>query len=399
MSRPLWVALVLACATGIGLGEGAINTSPVLTDVVRLHQAKVDDSVILAYVQTAPKTPLDANQILELRDAGISDQVVVALLNGGGANAQPASPAPIAPAPSPDYSAQTPPQYAPMALETPTTIVEAPTVEYIGYNGYPYNDWYWGSGWGLGWGLGFGIGWGWGGYWGCGWGYPSYCYNNPWHGCYGHPWYGHGYGYSGYGHGYANQGHGGGYPPGHPYGSRNGGQPNGHNPSSRPTGGIAHSGGGTAATGGNRTAQWQGARTQSGQWSGTTGTRTRPTLARPGTTTTSVSRATTTHNWSNRAVYPGGTQRMASSGWQGSVSRQAYGGYRGASTSRSFSSSPSWGGGSRSSGFYGGGARAGGSGSSYGGRSSMGGFSGGGGHGGGGFSGHGGGGGGGGGHR
>jgi hypothetical protein len=144
-----------------------------VSQIVQLAQAKVSDSTILTFIQNSGNSyGLDANQIIYLRQNGVSDAVVSAMLN------QPKNVAASQPASQP--SAQT------VTAATPavTTYVQSPpsssvyvipdtqTYYYDSYYQpyYPYYGPYYG------WGypavsLSFGVGGRWGGgYHGGGWG-------------------------------------------------------------------------------------------------------------------------------------------------------------------------------------------------------------------------------------
>ena len=78
--------------------------------ILKLSQAKVTDDVIIAYIHNSGSSyGLDADQIIYLRQQGISDKVLTTML----AQPRPASvPAPAAPVPVNSYPAQTPVAYA-----------------------------------------------------------------------------------------------------------------------------------------------------------------------------------------------------------------------------------------------------------------------------------------------
>ena len=115
--------------------------SPAAAEVVRLAEAGTSEDVILAYIQndTAP-FDLSADQILYLRDVGVSSPVITAMLSrdttlkGQGA---------AAPAPMP---AQAPPPAAveaPLVPQTPVEYVSSPPPE-VGYfydDLSPYGTW------------------------------------------------------------------------------------------------------------------------------------------------------------------------------------------------------------------------------------------------------------------
>jgi hypothetical protein len=58
--------------------------APGVEDVVKLAQAQVGDRLILSYVESSPTVySLDANQVVYLRNAGVSEAVVTAMLDKG----------------------------------------------------------------------------------------------------------------------------------------------------------------------------------------------------------------------------------------------------------------------------------------------------------------------------
>jgi hypothetical protein len=151
----------------------APGLSPATAQVLQLSQAKVSDSTIITFVQNSGSMyGLDASQIVYLKQQGISDGVINAMLNQRTVLAASAAQQP----PPPDYSAQS-------ATPAPITTVDQPTTPapssvyvvpdtqtyyydnwsypYYSY-GYPY--YYYGYGWPAYWGWG-----GYGGWRGGGW--------------------------------------------------------------------------------------------------------------------------------------------------------------------------------------------------------------------------------------
>src|SRR6185369_12351351 len=57
-----------------------INVSPALAEVIRLAQSGTDESVVIAYVQKAPPYQVTGDEIIYLRDLGISDTIVKSLI-------------------------------------------------------------------------------------------------------------------------------------------------------------------------------------------------------------------------------------------------------------------------------------------------------------------------------
>ena len=113
--------------------------APGVADIARMAQAKVSDSVILAYINNSGTVyNLDANQIIYLRDIGVSEPVLSAMLDQRQKYAtQPTNPAPQpespAPAPATDY-AQPQTSYA----EPAPAAAPVSTVYVIPYNGAGY---------------------------------------------------------------------------------------------------------------------------------------------------------------------------------------------------------------------------------------------------------------------
>jgi hypothetical protein len=148
----------------------ASATVPQLSDgeaqIVQLAQAKISEGTIIAYIKNSGNSyPLDANQIIYLRQQGISDAVITTMLNQprpGVAVATPTTPAPQ-PAASTAYSGQV------------STATVAPTVTYVQtvpdttyyyqpyYQPYYYPAYAWYPP------VSFSFGWGWGGGHGGGW--------------------------------------------------------------------------------------------------------------------------------------------------------------------------------------------------------------------------------------
>jgi hypothetical protein len=166
-------------------GQAAVSVPPpqrsyAVSQVMQLNQAKVGDDTIIAYVRnTNTGYSLDANQIIFLRQQGVSEAVITAMLN------QPRSG--VASAPQPAPAAQPPAAVASSGGSTamynstiaaqPTATV-APTVTYVQtvptYYSYPYSYPYYypysyGYGWYPGVSIGFGFRGGWGGGWHGGW--------------------------------------------------------------------------------------------------------------------------------------------------------------------------------------------------------------------------------------
>jgi hypothetical protein len=174
-----------------------------VSQVIELEQAKIGDDTVIAYIRSSGNNyNLSANDILYLRQQGVSDTVLTAMLTQPRANvamassySQAAAPAPQYSEPAPQYSAPAPAAgpdtstygydaapaapvtyvqsapttyYYPSSYYYPYSYYNYPSYSYYGYYGWP-RPWY---GWGWGW---WGGGWHWGAGWHGGW-------NTGWHG-------------------------------------------------------------------------------------------------------------------------------------------------------------------------------------------------------------------------
>ena len=172
----------------------AVQSAPVQLpveawDVLRMAHGKVSDPTLIAYIKNSGKVyPLGASEILYLREQGVSDAVITAMLDqrANGPSPTPptappsvwanSSPQPVAPTvqPPPAYAAQPAPTYAQPApvYAQPAPVYAYPSYGYGYYDYWPYYGAYWGYpavslsfGW---WGGRFGGYRGWGGFHGGG---------------------------------------------------------------------------------------------------------------------------------------------------------------------------------------------------------------------------------------
>ncbi len=215
-----WILAVLAATSLAGSatvaraqGSSAANAAPAATpgapapqlaygvpQILRLAQAKVGDDLMLAYIRNAGNSyRLNADQIIYLRQQGLSDAVITAMLNQPRAGV--ALPLPTTPAPPPVASTAYP-------RTAPDDYYSAPYDDYSYYDpgyGYPGYVCYPPVTIGLGWG------WGWygGRYYG---GYRGGGFGGGWHGS-GFAGARHVSGFGGGGHvgGFARVGHAGGF--------------------------------------------------------------------------------------------------------------------------------------------------------------------------------------------
>jgi hypothetical protein len=163
--------------------------------VLKLEQAKVGDTTIITYIANSQTSyGLDAAQIIYLRQQGVSDAVLTAMLtqSRAGAAAADASQASAPPAMAATPVADTADVATASAPPAVTYVQTAPTVDdsycypNYAYYGWPWSwvwwggAWHWGGNWNGGWHAGGGSA-GWhGGGWGGGWHGGSW--GGGWHG-------------------------------------------------------------------------------------------------------------------------------------------------------------------------------------------------------------------------
>ena len=116
-----------------------IGSTPVM-QILKLEQANVGDATIIAYIQNSGTSyNLPADQIIYLRQQGVSDPVLTAMLNqpksGAVVATAPAALAPVAtsttPAPEPVASTITTAAGTTITTASGSTATVAPTVTYV----------------------------------------------------------------------------------------------------------------------------------------------------------------------------------------------------------------------------------------------------------------------------
>jgi len=107
----------------------ASKLSPELLDVAKLVQSGVDEKIIAAYVQKSPlqRAPT-ADELLYLRELGLSNQGMLALLNSAKAQVAQSSPTPSVQSTTPPTSTAPATQTtaSPQVIYTPPPVVYAP---------------------------------------------------------------------------------------------------------------------------------------------------------------------------------------------------------------------------------------------------------------------------------
>jgi len=212
-------SLACAAATVRAQGAAAANSAPQLAygvaQILQLAQARVSDDTIIAYIRNSGNSyGLNADQIIYLRQQGLSDTVLTAMLNqprAGRAVTLPTTPAP-APVASTAYAGEASTDTAAPSVAYAQTVPDA----YYSEPYYYYNPYYYCYP-GYGWYPPLGIGWGWGWHGGR---YYGGGYRGGWHGG--------GFGGFSHGGGFAARGHGGGFSSGHGGGFGGGGHGGGH---------------------------------------------------------------------------------------------------------------------------------------------------------------------------
>ena len=135
-------------------------------DILKLSRAKVGDDVIVAFIEGGSRRfDLTASEIVRLRNEGVSDRVLAAMVNPQSTPAlapqsppQPAAPATAVSVNAAQDAAGNTPAPAATVYVVPTSA-PASYAPYPYYYGYPYPA--------VSVGIGFGTGWGYGYYGGC----------------------------------------------------------------------------------------------------------------------------------------------------------------------------------------------------------------------------------------
>jgi hypothetical protein len=134
-------------APGQAQAAAPVNLSPGAAEVVRLAGSGVGDDVVLAYVQNS-QAPfnLSADDVLYLKDIGLSPQVTSAMLgHDTSLRGQPQqyAPAAAAPAPPPQVATETvAPSAPPVTAPPPAYVTTAPAdVSYFYNDLAPYGSW------------------------------------------------------------------------------------------------------------------------------------------------------------------------------------------------------------------------------------------------------------------
>jgi hypothetical protein len=101
--------------------QAATSLSPALQEVVKLSKAQMGDDVIIGFIKKSGTAyQISAEDILSLKEQGVSQPVISALLQ-----AQPAAPTPVAPQPAPPPPVPSPQSAAPLT-PSPNTLVQQP---------------------------------------------------------------------------------------------------------------------------------------------------------------------------------------------------------------------------------------------------------------------------------
>jgi hypothetical protein len=140
------VGFLLACGSGISYAQpAAVNLPPGVQDVVKLAHAGLSDDVILTQLKAnGAFYSLTAEQIICLKDQGVSQTVIKALLGNSGA-AAPANTAPAPRPPVPDTST------VPTAPTVAAPTASNPSLDSFRSQLVPYGNWIQVPGYGLCW--------------------------------------------------------------------------------------------------------------------------------------------------------------------------------------------------------------------------------------------------------
>lgn len=145
-AKPLMAAVagLALCASGVLAQNPPATTAPPLaygvSQIIQLTQAKVSDDTIVAYIRNSGNSyGLNADQIIYLRQQGVSDNVINVMLN------QPKTAA--ATQPDNSYTAQSSTAYAQptttyVQSAPPSTVYVVPDTQTYYYNGYYAQPYY-----------------------------------------------------------------------------------------------------------------------------------------------------------------------------------------------------------------------------------------------------------------
>ncbi len=145
MKNAKWLALIagvtiplLSATAQTPAGQAAPNLSPGAAEVVKLAQAGMGDDVIVSYIRNSSiPFNLSADQILYLKDIGLSSQSITEMLNRDKALGSVAvAPAPAAPTPTAVAPVATAPAPAPAYVSSPPA-----DVTYFYNDLAPYGAW------------------------------------------------------------------------------------------------------------------------------------------------------------------------------------------------------------------------------------------------------------------
>jgi hypothetical protein len=145
------LAAGMAAAVLLGAGANVCRAQalpPGVQDVVKLAQAGVSDDIILSQIKnTGASYNLTADQIILLKNQGVSQPVIKALLSGSGAPTPATIPAPAAP----PAAVAVPPTTPAPAVEVPTSATPVPGLDGFQTQLAPYGTWIQVPGYGLCW--------------------------------------------------------------------------------------------------------------------------------------------------------------------------------------------------------------------------------------------------------
>jgi hypothetical protein len=144
--------LSASAATPTASQTASVQLSPGVADILKLSRAALGDDSLTAFVSNSDATyNLRASEILYLREQGVSDRVITAMLNKPKVTSAPAAPTTewATPPQSSTANVATPPAYvqppsvasappAPTYVQPPNVYVAAPAPAYSYYPDYGY---------------------------------------------------------------------------------------------------------------------------------------------------------------------------------------------------------------------------------------------------------------------
>lgn len=131
------LGLVISASLALAQNSPALQLSSEVPQILQLEQAKVSDDTIIAYIKNSGRSySLNADQIINLRQQGVSDAVITAMLNQPKLTA--VAYTPTTPAPQPVAAPVSPPPVPTATIAPAVTYVQTVPAPVYYYQPYYY---------------------------------------------------------------------------------------------------------------------------------------------------------------------------------------------------------------------------------------------------------------------